>query len=233
MVAAAPVQGAPNANTLGRLAGVAYAAIILFSIAGYTTTTRLLAGETQLVVERLAENHTQLVLGWLAMAIGFVAWIAVGLLLYRLMSVAGRTAGVLLLVFVAGGVAMSFVALSQLLPLVGSGSSLNVATVAPVVASYNRALLLAQLFSGLWLFPFGWLVVRSRVAPAFLGYCLLVGGFGYVTVFATAFDASLGDALAFRVVSAVFGIPAMIGEFGICLWLLIKGAREPQPARVA
>jgi hypothetical protein len=216
---------ASNARTLGRLAGLAYLVIIVFSTAGYLTMTALLDGGAQTVLGRLATDHLRFVLSLTASAIGLLAWIVVGLLIYRLTKETGRVAGLLMLAFVAGGVAMNFAALAQLVPLVTS-ASVDGARLAPPVASYNRVLLLAQVFSGLWLFPFGWLVFRSRIAPRLLGVCLMLGGFGYLMTFATAFAPDLGQSLAFKL-GYVFGAAAMIGEAGICLWLLIMGAREP------
>jgi hypothetical protein len=42
--------------------------------------------------------------------------------------------------------------------------------------------------------------------------------------------ARLADSQAFRIVSLIPGIPAIRGELGVCLWLLIKGARMPESA---
>jgi hypothetical protein len=224
-----------NTKSLARLAGIAYLVIILFSSAGYATLTRLLAGNSDMVFARLVTSETPFRLALAASAIGFAAWVVLGILLYRLMSSAGRTSGLLMLVFVVAGVAVSLIALSHLLPLVRSASSgMGAGTLAPMVDRYNRLLLLAQVFSGLWLFPFGWLVLRSRVAPRFLGCCLIVGGFGYLLVFATAFEPGLAQMTAYRIVSAALGITALVGEFGTCLWLLWRpGAPNPKTSPVS
>jgi len=195
----------------------------VFSIFGYTTVTRLLDGMASGAIERVAANHTLFTAAFASNFVGLAAWVAVGLLLYRLMGEANRTAGVLMLIFITGGVVTNAFAFLQLWPMVRS-FAVAVATFAPAVDSYRRLLLLAQIFSGLWLFPVGWLIVRTRVAPRFLGACLFVGGFGYVLLFTTAFVPGLDQMLAYRIVSAGLGVPAMIGEFGICIWLLIKGA---------
>ena len=217
-----------NAKAAGRVAGLVYLVIIVFSIAGYVPMTRLLAGDPQAVLERLVANHAQFDLAFAAMAIGFVAWVVLGFLLYRLMSSSGRLSGLLMVTFTLAGVAMSLIALAHLFPLVSSSDlGTDAGVLAPMVRDYERVLLLAQVFSGLWLFPFGWLVLRSRMAPAFLGVSLMVAGFFYLLQFATAFEPSLDQTTVFRIVSTVSGVAVMIGEFGICLWLLIKGAREP------
>ena len=225
---------ASNMNAAGRYAGLAYLVIILFSIAGYTTMSRLLAGDAPTVLGRLAASPALFSLAFTAMAIGFAAWLVLGALLHRLMSSSGRLAALLLVIFTVAGVAMNFIALSQLLPLVSSaGGGIDAPALAPIQRSYERLLLLAQVFSGLWLFPFGWLVVRSRIAPRLLGACLIVAGFFYLLQFATAFEPHLDQTTTYRIFSTATGIAVFAGEFGTCFWLLIKGAGAPNRGRGA
>jgi hypothetical protein len=90
--------------------------------------------------------------------------------------------------------------------------------------SYHHLLALSQVFSGLWLFPFGWLVLRSRIAPRLLGGCLIAGGLSYLLIFSTAFAPGLDHTTGYRIVSTAIGIVGFVGELGVCIWLLIKGA---------
>lgn len=217
-----------SAKAAGRRAGLVYLILAIFTTGGYATTTWLLGGDPQTVLGRLAARHALFTLGVAASVIGFGAWIVLAFMLYRLMSSSGRFLGLLMVIFTVSGVAMNWIALSHLLPLVTSASSgMDPGTLAPIVGSYNRVLLLAQVFSGLWLLPFGWLVVRSRIAPQVLGFCLFIGGFSYLLLFVTAFNPSLNHITAYRIISTALVVPAMIGELGMCLWLLIKGASEP------
>lgn len=81
----------------------------------------------------------------------------------------------------------------------------------------------AAIFWGLWLFPFGMLVIRSGFIPRFLGYLLFVAGGAYVV---NTFASLLLPQYAKQV-----GDVAMILYFGeppIMLWLLIWGARGPR-----
>jgi hypothetical protein len=212
----------------GRFAGLAYLVVIVLSIPGYVTLTRLLNGDPHAALASLATSRTAFVLAVASSALGFLAWIVLGALLYRLMSSAGRVAGVCMVIFAIAGTAMNLIALWQLLPLAGPSDSMDSGAVASIVNGYKRLLQQAQLFSGLWLFPFGWLVVRSRVVPRVLGFCLILAGFFWLLQFATAFEPGLDRSLAFRIASAPTGISVMIGEFGTCLWLLIRGARDPE-----
>jgi hypothetical protein len=45
---------------------------------------------------------------------------------------------------------------------------------------HGQGLMTAQVFWGLWLFPFGICVIRSGFIPRFLGVLLMVAGCGYV-----------------------------------------------------
>jgi hypothetical protein len=81
---------------------------------------------------------------------------------------------------------------------------------------------IASIFWGLWLFPFGMLVIRSGFIPRVLGYLLIVAGAGYVV----GSFATLGLAENGRVISQLVS-PLVVGELPIIFWLLIKGAREP------
>ena len=193
----------------------------------------MLAGDSHAVLSRLVANQAMFTLAFVASVIGFSAWVVLAVLLYRLMSSAGRLSGALMLLFAVAGTAMSFIALSPLIPLIRSTSGgIEAGTLAPMVASYNRLLLLAQVFSGLWLLPFGWLLIRSGIAPRFLGFCLIIGGVSYLMNFATAFAPDLNHLIAYRIVGIATGVLGVfVGELGICLWLLLKGAHDPKVDR--
>ena len=78
-----------------------------------------------------------------------------------------------------------------------------------------------QFFWGLWLLPFGLLVMKSGFIPRLLGVLLLVNGTAYVVLSAIALLAPASYALAFRAAT-----PALMGELWMTLWLLIKGVRS-------
>jgi len=80
-----------------------------------------------------------------------------------------------------------------------------------------------SVFWGLWLVPFGILVIRSGFFPRVLGILLVVAGFGYLTSSVTSIVLPAYS----RVVSQAT-MPLLFGEFPIIFWLLIKGATVPQ-----
>jgi hypothetical protein len=93
---------------------------------------------------------------------------------------------------------------------------------------HSQGLILAQIFWGLWLFPFGIAAMRSGFIPRFVGVAAIVAGSGYVIASSTSL---------FLPAFAQWGQLAMIlgvGELAF-FWLLIWGAKEqprnhPPPA---
>jgi hypothetical protein len=90
---------------------------------------------------------------------------------------------------------------------------------------HHYGVLANEIFWGLWLFPFGLLVYRSRFLPRVLGFWLIVNGFAYLAVSLTGFLLP-----HYEEVVSNSAFPAMLGEVAIVLWLLIVGAR---PSRLA
>ena len=80
-----------------------------------------------------------------------------------------------------------------------------------------------EIFMGLWLLPFGYLVFKSDFLPKVFGILLIAGCFGYLIDF-------IGGAVltnyADTSISNYVTLPATVGEIGICLWLLIIGVNE-------
>jgi hypothetical protein len=77
------------------------------------------------------------------------------------------------------------------------------------------------MFAGLWLFPFGVLVYRSRFLPRFLGVWLILACFAWLAF-------SLSGFLLPAYADKVFSItqPIAMGEVATMLWLVIVGAKE-------
>jgi hypothetical protein len=75
------------------------------------------------------------------------------------------------------------------------------------------------LFFGLWLFPMGYIVIKSKRMPVWLGRVIILGGIGYVIstfIRYAGIDFSLNRFLM---------LPATIGEFWMIGYLLIFGIR--------
>jgi hypothetical protein len=91
---------------------------------------------------------------------------------------------------------------------------------------YRHGLTAVELFWGLWLFPFGVLVLKSRYLPRLIGMLLIAACFAYVadslvSLLLPRFEGALGS---------VTGIVAGLAEFATMMWLLVKGAKVPEPS---
>jgi len=81
---------------------------------------------------------------------------------------------------------------------------------------------IAGIFWGLWLFPFGLLAMRSGFIPWWVGLCMLIAGVPYVV---SAFTSLAAPQLNFI---ANWLSPLMAGEVPMLIWLLVWGAK-PSP----
>ncbi len=88
---------------------------------------------------------------------------------------------------------------------------------------HDQGVLANEVFWGLWLFPFGLLVYRSRFLPRILGVWLMLNCFAYL---AASITGMLWPQYEQRVSDWTF--PIMFGELAIMLWLIIMGAKEHQ-----
>ena len=89
---------------------------------------------------------------------------------------------------------------------------------------YEAGISIVSVFWGLWLFPFGMLIIKSKFIPKIIGIFLVIGCFAYlidscVAILLPEYKASI---------SGVIMLPLAIGEFSTILWLLIKGVKENQ-----
>ena len=89
---------------------------------------------------------------------------------------------------------------------------------------YENGIYVVGIFWGLWLFPFGMLIVKSGFIPKIIGYFLIIGCFAYLI------DSTVS--LLFpeykAMVSPMMMLPLAIGEFSTILYLLIKGVKTPK-----
>ena len=89
------------------------------------------------------------------------------------------------------------------------------------VQLHHACVVANEVFWGLWLFPFGLLVYRSRFIPRILGVWLMANCFAYLALVVTAI---LWPPYELRVHRYL--LPLMAAEVAITLWLLIVGAKE-------
>lgn len=220
----------------GRVAGFWYLLIIL---AGplrliYIPNKLFVQGDASATVNNIANHEWLFRLGMLSELIGAVLLIFLTLALYRLFVDVNQSLAVQVVIF--GGL---MPALLYFVNVTTDAGALMIVRGANFLSAFDKqqqnamAMLLLRLHShqftatlllaGIWLFPLGTLVYRSRFLPRFLAVWLVVGGIGWVTLCFTAYLAPQYQDQEF----AIFQ-PAFFGEIAFMLWLVVKGAR-PHP----
>jgi hypothetical protein len=170
-------------------------------------------------------------LGIGAELISSVAFIFVALALYRLFeSVNKRQASLMVTLYVLS-VPISFLnVLNEIAALIFvRGADFLSAFTKPQLDAlalvflrlHGFGFVVAAIFWGLWLFPFGVLVYRSGFLPRILGVWLIINCFAYVI---PSFTALLLP--QYRDVVTRIALPFLLGEAAIVLWFLIKGAKD-------
>jgi uncharacterized protein DUF4386 len=201
----------------------------------YVPGKLIVPGDATATADHVRASETLLRLGMAGELINAIAFIFVVFALYRLLKgVNQHHAAVMVTLFVVS-VPISFLnVLNDIAPLilVSGANFLSVfeksqldALVLVFLRLHGYGLLVAQIFWGLWLFPFGVLVIRSGFIPRVLGMLLIVACFAYV---AASFTSLLLPRYG-HLVSNFTTVLEGLGELSIVLWLLIWGAKD-QPS---
>jgi hypothetical protein len=215
-----------------RIAGLWYLGIVLgpFYLL-YVPSQTVVHNDAAATAARILGREMLFRWGMLAETLGVLIFIGLSLALYRLFEDVDRHRARQLVALVLVSSALSLVS------VVFSAAALLVFRDGAAVAAFDehtretigmllismhgQATGINQTFWGLWLLPFGWLVVRSRFLPRWLGYWLLLDGIAWVVVGITWFLAPDYSYALFRYFQPVF-----MAEFVTMFWLLIMGAKE-------
>ncbi len=225
----------PN-DKLARFAGLFYLILLPTTGLWYGGWRSMMGADAASTLANIQTSRTFLELAIIAGGVGFVDFLIVGVVFYRLFTPVGKDAAALLLAFVASSVPLSLAAVARhldVLSLLDAANRLPALTGEPlqvqvmlVLHSADSLFLITTIFSGLWLIPLGWLVVRCGFMPRLLGVLLLLGSVFYVLTFAgTVFNPDYANTLVGRIVGISTGIPGILGEVGTGVWLLIMWAR--------
>lgn len=202
----------------------------------YIPRTLIAPGDSAVTGKNILTHEMLFRIGVFGELFSAVAFILLALALYRLLSGVNKTHASLMVILVAISVAISFAnAVNNIAALtLFRGDFLAALDKRQLEALgmlflglHHQGLVVNQIFWGLWLFPFGVLVMRSGFLPRILGVLLIVNCFAYL---ATSLTSLLLPSYANLVSRAV--LPALLGELWIWLWFLIKGAKL-QPLAVA
>ena len=228
-------------TSLGKNARVAGLLYILASVVGvprlmYIPNKLFVYGNATETAANIAAHESLFRLGIASELLGAALWLFVPLALYRLLEGVDQTLAVLMVILGSlMQVPLFFVNTvtdAAALLFTRGGGYLSVFN-KPQTDAFARLFLdlhhqldLANLvFAGLWLFPFGLLVYKSRFLPRFLGVWLMIACFAWLAFSFTGLIFPAYQDKAFSITQ-----PIALGEVATMLWLVIMGAKEQRVA---
>ncbi len=222
-----------SSKKTARLAGLLYT---LFSVPGffamvYVPHKLIVDGNAPATASNIAAHEMLFRLGIAAQLVSQAGFIFVVLALYELLKGVNRRCAVLMVILVVGPIPIGF--LNELnsvaaLALVRGSDFLSIfekpqrdAAAMLFLNLHFQAIVIDEVFFGLWLIPLALLVYRSRFLPRFLGVWLAIDGLAWVIL-------SLTGILLPQYYDKAFTYcqPASFGEVALMLWLLVMGAKD-------
>ncbi len=217
-------------NKTARLAGFLYLIYIVIHVFADVIgrSSLIVFGDAAVTAQNMMASEWQFRIGFMSDLLAAVLFLLAAWALYTLLKPVNKNIALLFLLLNLAGVAIQsfsdlFLIGSQL--LLSGADYLNVFQVEQLQALallflnlHKNGFMIAQLFYGAWLFPLGYLVFKSGFLPKILGIVLMIHCVTWLLTFLQYF--LLPDLSAITYVSYPLGF---IAEFGLGLWLLIKG----------
>jgi len=217
-----------------RVAGLLYFLASLPAPFGliYVPTKLIVLNDATATANNIRTSESLLRLGIGCELLSSIMFILVVVALYRLFKPVNETHALAMMILILISIPISLLSVvneAVALTVVSGADFLSVfdarqldALAYILMRLHSRAILVAEIFWGLWLIPFGILVIQSRFIPRILGYLLFLAALGY-----------LASSLTFLLLPAYgpvvdkFTSQLPLCELPIILWLLIWGARVP------
>ena len=222
---------------LARLAGFLY---LLNAIASgfafaYVLGKVFVSGNAAATAANVVANPGLVRAGAVADLFNGTEWVILAMALYLLLRQVHKNAATAMVVLVSVGAAI--VCLNEVFQFAAVRAATDPSYATALGAAGSNALvlllldvhhygfLIAQIFFGLWLVPFGYLAYKSAMFPKVLGVALIVGGACYlVGLLAVFLVPDSGEKI-----NVFITIPSAIAETSMMLYLLVKGVKTPKP----
>ena len=220
-------------NQNARLAGLLYFIVVITGIVSlaYVPSQLIVWDNPALTVENIKTAEFLFRVGIFSGVLCYIAFLALPFALFKLFEKTNREVAMFMVIFAVISVPISIFKLIgklDVLTVINNTALLEVyspqqisAQVMTMLRSYYNGITIVQVFWGLWLFPFGYLVFKSGLIPRVFGILLMLGCISYLIRFTGAILLPELDIPSF------VRLPASIAEIGTCLWLLIMGAKDP------
>jgi len=188
----------------------------------------IVRGDAAMTASNILASESLFRLGIADLLYYYVLSIFLVIALYQVLNVVSKNMAWLMVIFVLVGVPIGMLnELNNLaaLQLLSGADYLNVFTTGQLQALayffiqlHSLGLDIQMIFSGLWLFPLGYLVFKSGFLPRIIGILLIIACIGWVL---QSFATFLGYNLSATLITSW-------GELILGLWLLIKGVDVEQ-----
>lgn len=217
------------------MAGLIYSGVVVTGIFSlmYVPSKLVVADNAAVTYQHIVAAESLFRLWIVSGLLCYTFFLFLPLVLYRLLKPVDKNYAALMVLLSVLSVPVYFLNAHQLLNVLsmvnGSANHYGLSTgqtatqVMLYLDQYDNGMRIVHIFSGLWLFPFGYLVFQSGFLPKILGVLLMLGCFGYLANF---LGRTLVPGYAGMGIASYISLPASIGEIGTCLWLLIAGVRN-------
>lgn len=222
-------------KTNARIAGLLYLMVILtglFSLM-YVPEKLIVEGNVAETLQNIASSQMLYRLGIVSGLTCYTFFLFLPLILYKLFRPVNENIAKVMVILALMSVPIYFINVQNqftVLSLIKGTENFNGFSVEQLhsqvllsLTQYENGMRTIHIFSGLWLFPFGYLLYKSGFLPKILGVLLMLGCFGYLINFV---GNTLSPAYSQMGLSTFISLPASIGEIVTCLWLLIMGAKN-------
>jgi len=221
---------------LARLAGFLYLAyIVLFASSTFIHHKPFVWDDPAAMARNIADSVLMFRIGYMSEIIATLLFLSAAWALYVLLKPVGKNLALLFLLFNLTGVAVECVYTLihfEALLLLGRSDYLHAFKPDQLQALSMFFLslggsgdMILTLFYGVWLFPLGYLVYKSGFLPRFLGVLLLLDGLSMMTCFIQLCLFPGHEKLMYPLYPIMF-----VAEFGLAMWLIIKGVKEQKQA---
>lgn len=219
-------------RNLARLAGFLYLAyIVLFAFATFVQHKPFVWDDPAAMARNIADSELMLRIGFMGTTVADLFFLSTAWALYVLLKPVNKNLALLFVLFNLAGVAVECVYTVlhfDALLLLGRSDYLHAFKpdqLQPLSMFFlslgGSGNMVTTLFYGAWLFPLGYLVIKSGFLPRFLGVLLLLDGLSMVICFIQICLFPGYQKLTYPLFPVM-----LIAELGLALWLIIKGVRE-------
>ncbi len=211
------------------VAGFGYLIIFVFGIFAFALEGLIVAGDAAATALNISASESSFRAGIASALIVLVADLVVGWALYIYLKPVSKSISLLTawlrLIYVAVA-ASAFVGLFAVSTILIGGTVFELGELDALTAlflnSYQYGFNVGFVFFGLHILGLGYLIWKSDYVPRVLGVLLIIAALGYqIDSFASLISSSYANNDTLFVVFVA--VPAIVSEFALTLWLLIRG----------